>query len=628
MDESVDRCLNLLGENDTQIRENALRILLKICDNIIKHPEVAKYRRIQVANATISEKLLPASGGVECLFELGFIEDGEYFLLPSNASISRVENIEKLLRELWNKKIIFSPVNPVDRSTGTKPKIPLQPDFFQTITDAFHSVLRYEDKKLQEKTKRLIPIVKLQLAAIKSLRVMQKKIKLDNHTGNDEFLIEDLFLAELLYWFKNEFFTWVNSPTCNSCLNPCSFDRNEFVRDAKISRIEIHRCKTCGREEKFTRYTDPEILLTTRKGRCGEWANVFTLICRSLGYDARIVHDKTDHVWTEVWSIANKRWIHTDPCENAIDCPLLYEKGWKKKLSYIIAYSRDEIQDVTWRYTRMQEAVIKRRDICSENDLLMLIQRLNDERQNSPRYSEIRKRFVIKRRLMELAEFLQPPPGCKKPFDDDDGDDNKYGGRISGDTSWRLARGELSDVDEAFVWKIPSGLNVFQLRYFIVEDFYDVRDENDKVLEMKNGWNKGVEIIDGGVHRNVENDWKMVYLARSSSNTNGKIIWSVEITDDIIEIKSFELRTNCTTFNNAIVEWSIQSVNRDDSNTILTISNCELFKTIELNNARKISVIAKLSGGDGENAWQHAQLFRESISAINKCSLMITIKLN
>lgn len=74
MDESVHRCLNLLDENDTRIRENALRILLKICDNIIKHPEVAKYRRIQVANATISEKLLPASGGIECLFELGFIE--------------------------------------------------------------------------------------------------------------------------------------------------------------------------------------------------------------------------------------------------------------------------------------------------------------------------------------------------------------------------------------------------------------------------------------------------------------------------------------------------------------------------------------------------------------------------
>lgn len=76
----------------------------------------------------------------------------------------------------------------------------------------------------------------------------------------------------------------------------------------------------------------------------------------------RFVLDYTDHVWNEVYSQSQGRWLHADCCENKLDTPLMYEHGWGKKLTYIFAFSKDEVVDVTWRYTSNQDEVLKRRD--------------------------------------------------------------------------------------------------------------------------------------------------------------------------------------------------------------------------------------------------------------------------
>lgn len=118
----------------------------------------------------------------------------------------------------------------------------------------------------------------------------------------------------------------------------------------------------------------------------------------------------------------------------------MYEKGWKKKLTYIIAYSKDEVQDVTWRYTRDLEAVMKRRKTCTEQSLRQFLRSLNDQRQNSPNYSHTRREYVIKRNLLELADMLYIPSL------QNENSDETYEGRTSGSLAWRLARGEIAQV--------------------------------------------------------------------------------------------------------------------------------------------------------------------------------------
>jgi peptide-N4-(N-acetyl-beta-glucosaminyl)asparagine amidase len=108
-------------------------------------------------------------------------------------------------------------------------------------------------------------------------------------------------------------------------------------------------------------------LFETRIGRCGEWANAFTCLCRALGHEARYVHDWSDHVWTECYINEYKRWVHMDSCENAFDTPLIYEKGWGKKLSYVIGFSKDEVIDVTKRYVLNFKANRMRRNLVPES---------------------------------------------------------------------------------------------------------------------------------------------------------------------------------------------------------------------------------------------------------------------
>lgn len=44
--------------------------------------------------------------------------------------------------------------------------------------------------------------------------------------------------------------------------------------NGKAHNVELYKCGKCNRITRFPRYNNPAVLLNTRKGRCGEWANV------------------------------------------------------------------------------------------------------------------------------------------------------------------------------------------------------------------------------------------------------------------------------------------------------------------------------------------------------------------
>ncbi|KAG9476142.1 hypothetical protein GDO78_002955 [Eleutherodactylus coqui] len=464
----------------------------------------------------------------------------------------------------------------------------------------------YELPELQQKAREHIPESELRARAQKQLQEA-RSLESDTTINEDDFLT-----LQLLQWFKEQFFTWVNSLPCSRCGGQTEAKESLSPSDDDLlwgaNRVENHYCVKCQYINRFPRYNDPGKLLESRRGRCGEWANCFTLCCRALGLEARYVWDSTDHVWTEVFSSSQNRWLHCDPCENACDKPLLYEVGWGKKLSYIIAFSKDEVVDVTWRYSCKHEEVISRRKDVRESWLRETIAGLNKTRQQS--LPEQRKKELLGRLIVEIVEFMSPK--APKP--------GELGGRVSGSLAWRVARGESGLKAKSFVF-VPTEKEKtdkrFHLQYNIVDDRY-TRVLNDEEIS---GWENGVYMTES-VCRKVEDDWKMVYLARTEGTSSAKIGWKFDCASVGLSIESIHVRSSSQTFHSGKINWKLRS----PETQVEVISDKNLHTYTEFGNASEVILEADLCDVEGNTEWQHTQLFRESLSA-NEPSLEVIITL-
>ncbi|XP_019053734.1 PREDICTED: peptide-N(4)-(N-acetyl-beta-glucosaminyl)asparagine amidase isoform X2 [Nelumbo nucifera] len=303
-------------------------------------------------------------------------------------------------------------------------------EFEERIRPHLTQVLMYEDPIRQEAARKSVPIDELEEKALLSLakegNFKPSKIEQDH-----------AFLLQLLFWFKQSF-RWVNSPSCDGCGSETTTrgmgDPLPLELRFGASRVEIYGCTNCSRVTRFPRYNDPLKLVETRRGRCGEWANCFTLYCRAFGYEARLILDFTDHVWTECFSHLLGRWMHLDPCDGVYDNPLLYEKGWKKNLSYAIAIAKDGVHDITKRYTRKWHEVLSRRNIATEPVVSAVLSDITKECRKGLSSQEL---VILEDRDRKEANALE------RGLHSQDDTSISLPGRQSGAKEWRIARSEI-----------------------------------------------------------------------------------------------------------------------------------------------------------------------------------------
>lgn len=251
----------------------------------------------------------------------------------------------------------------------------------------------------------------------------------------DEY--SDNLVKELLRYFKHDFFTWCNKPKCTNCdedshQEMIGMDQaNAEEQQYQCGNVELYKCQQCGVITRFPRYNDPTKLLETRTGRCGEWCNLFTLILKSFGLEARYVVNFEDHVWNEYYSPFLKRWIHLDSCEQAFDEPHIYSINWNKKMSYCIAYGKYDVVDVSKKYIVQNELP---RDKISNSDLSFLCRILTKQLRKGLSNVELYKIFT-----MDEQDYLNSEE-IKKIKEDGKSSENK--GRQSGSKEWTTSRGE------------------------------------------------------------------------------------------------------------------------------------------------------------------------------------------
>ncbi|CAF1612521.1 unnamed protein product [Rotaria sp. Silwood1] len=615
---------NLRKITDEDDRIVTITLLIDIVSNLINDRNNHRHNKLP-ANY-VQDVFEKYSQAMMCIEKIGFKQVNDEYVFNETTSNEQLQEIIKLLENELDFK-------PIDQSKQFQFNIIdlgiIDDDISGNIFISFDNI------RIPSPYNKLIPFLSTlkQVQSYEDInlrRYIRSSIipledfnrRISNRKNQIDIDKRDLLLLELLRWFKEEFFTWFDRPNCDRCQK--SMDFFQYVQPTREERdkgdahkVELYKCSTCSSEYRFPRFNAPLKLLETRCGRCGEAANLFTCLCRSLSFKSRYIYDTTDHVWTEVYSENQRRWLHCDSCENVCDSPLIYEKGWKKNLSYCIAFAKDHIEDVTWRYVTHFKQTIQRRNI-NEYMFAKIISRINRKIQLQLNQQE--KNKIISIQIEDLVSMFNEEKLTKE---------SELHGRQSGSLSWKLARGETDqqdDITNGFIYLIN---NEECEKGFISIEYNSVLDKyfrNGIEENKKDGWIDKV-YLSSNIQRKIEKDWKMVYLSRKQLNKNGILSWFIQLkSEQELSYQFHRIQIQCpsTTFDQysqVICQLEIGDQLTIDlpqnSNSSFEYIIDETINSLSINRIGFKVLLKSSNDNNDDNAWQKAQLFRQSIEQIS-----------